>query len=243
MVEECGITLKNINFRIGEFFIQDLSIDIRKGEYFVLTGPNGSGKTVLIRLIAGLYRPLSGDIRLGDRDVTDVPPWSRDLAYVPQDGVLFPNMTVRENIRFGLEMHGVGRETREKEVGRAADTLGIEHLLDRSIEGLSGGETQKVSLARALVLEPSVLLLDEPVSAVDEGSRDALCRRLREIQSERGLTMLHVSHNRKETRLVADRMAVMRNGAMGDIGEPDSVLDSGPRALTSEFTPGSSAHE
>lgn len=104
MVEQGGITLEDIRFRIGDFSIQEMSLNILPGEYFVLTGPNGSGKTVLIRLIAGLYRPLSGAIRIGGRDISDVPPWSRDLAYVPQDAVLFPNMTVRQNIRFGLEM-------------------------------------------------------------------------------------------------------------------------------------------
>ena len=224
MVVRGGITAQNIHFQIGDFTIRDLSLEVKPGEYFVLTGPNGAGKTVLIRLIAGLFRPSSGIISIGGQELTDLPPWARDVGYVPQDGVLFPNMTVRENVRFGLDMRGVKKQRKKERVLNMARSLNIERLLDRTVEGLSGGEKQKASLARALVVRPSVLLLDEPVSAVDEETRDDLCCRLRQIHEERDMTTLHVSHNRRETRLVADRMAALRDGVVERVGTPRSIL-------------------
>lgn len=209
MVESYGIQLEDVSFHIGEFAIEDLSLTVRKGEYFVLTGPNGAGKTLLIRLIAGLLQPTAGVIRIHGRPVTDLPPWERNIGYAPQDGILFPNRTVRENIRFGLEIRRLDKSTIRNEVERAASMMDINHLMDRRPQGLSGGEQQKVNLARALALKPSVLLLDEPVSAIDEDTRDSLCGKLRSIQRETGVTTLHISHNRRETDLVADRAAVL----------------------------------
>ena len=212
-----GVELEHISFKIGDFAIDDLSLAIPEGEYFVLTGPNGSGKTVLIRLIAGLYRPSSGAIRIQGRSVTDLPPWKRNIGYVPQDGVLFPNRTVRDNIRFGLEVRRVHPSTIQRQVQETAAMLAIDCLLDRRIQGLSGGERQKVSLARALVLEPCLLLLDEPVSAIDEETRDSLCREIRTIQRKMEITTVHVSHNRKETELLADRVGALTSGRLTGI--------------------------
>ncbi|MEA3366659.1 MAG: ATP-binding cassette domain-containing protein [Planctomycetota bacterium] len=222
-MNEAGLQLQNVWFQIGEFRLKGLSLEVADGEYFVLTGPNGAGKTVVIRLIAGLYRPASGDIRIKGWPVTDLPPWKRNVGYVPQDGVLFPNRTVRENVRFGLEVRRTPTSTVREQVGRVTRMLGIEHLLDRRVRGLSGGETQKTSLARALVLEPSILLLDEPVSAIDEDARDALCRELHAIQRQRGITILHVSHNRKETQLLADRAGVLRHGNLVDLMDVSEI--------------------
>ncbi|MDK1031818.1 MAG: ATP-binding cassette domain-containing protein, partial [Planctomycetia bacterium] len=209
-----GIRLQNINFAVGEFVMEDLSLEIRGGEYFVLTGPNGAGKTILIKLIAGLLQPSAGVILIDGRPVVSLPPWKLNIGYVPQDGVLFPNRTVRENVRFGLEVRGRDNGTMQGEVQRMASTVGIEHLLERKPAGLSGGERQKVSLARALVFKPALLLLGEPVSAVDEDARDGLCLLLKEVQRETGITTLHVSHNRRETELVADRVGVLAGGRL-----------------------------
>jgi len=225
MVEDEGIRLQDVSFRIGEFAIENLSFAVRSGEHFVLTGPNGAGKTVVVKLIAGLFQPTAGLILINGRPVTDLPPWGRNIGYVPQDGVLFPNRTVRENIGFGLEVRHRGRRAIHNEVKRAASMMDIEHLLDRMPRGLSGGERQKVSLARALVFKPSVLLLDEPVSAIDEEARDGLCRNLRSIQREAGVTTLHVSHNRKETALVADRVGVLVDGNLREMIESGSFSE------------------
>lgn len=212
MVGRMGVELEGVAFRIGTFRMEGLSLSIRRGEYFVLTGRNGAGKTLLIRLIAGLQCPEAGTIRINGRVVNDVPPWQRNVGYLPQDGVLFPNRTVGGNIAFGLEVRGVAKGVMAEEVARVAEMLGIGHLLDRDPVGLSGGERQKAGLARALILKPVLLLLDEPVSAIDEDTRDAVCRELRAIQRRLQLTMLHVSHNTRETALVADRIGVMSEG-------------------------------
>ena len=232
MVGAPGVEFDGVCFSIGEFSLADVSLAVADGEYFVMTGPNGAGKTLLLRLVSGLHRPDSGDIRIGGRSVLDLAPWERNVGYVPQDGVLFPNLTVRGNIAFGLEAReggllfslpsavagaafrlGARRGSRAKinsEVERVAALLAIEPLLDRMPAGLSGGESQKASLARALVLRPSVLLLDEPVSSIDEDARDGICRELKRVQREVAITTIHVSHNRHETELVADRVAALR---------------------------------
>ena len=214
MVASEGICLENISFRIGEFAIEDLSLSIGDGEYFVLTGPNGSGKTILVKLIAGLLHPVSGRFRLRSRPVTHLPPWERNVGYVPQDGVLFPNMPVRGNIAHGLAVRGAGRKDVSAAIGEIASLLGIDGLLGRAIGGLSGGEKQKVALARALVFKPAVLLLDEPLSAIDEEVRDVLCGILRKVQRETGVTTLHVAHSRSEMDLVADRVGVLVGGRL-----------------------------
>ncbi len=214
MVDEPGIRLESIGFRIGEFALEDICLEVRGGEYFVLTGPNGAGKTVLVKLIAGLHSPDSGEILIRGERVTEVPPWQRGAGYVPQDYSLFPNLTVERNIAFGLEVRHAEKATIAREVGRTAELLGVSHLLHRMPKGLSGGERQKVALARALVLKPAVLLLDEPVSAVDEESRDAICAELKKIQRRTHVTTVHVSHNRREAELVADRIGVLKGGGI-----------------------------
>ena len=212
-----GIDVVDLCFRIGRFEMDGLTLRVDPGEYFVLTGHNGAGKSLLIKLIAGLYRPLGGTIRINGRDLQDLPPWKRNLGYVPQEGILFPNRDVRGNILFGLQMRRLSGTEQQDRLGEVTALLGIDGLLDRDVEGLSGGERQKVGLARALVLEPDVLLLDEPVSAIDEETRDSLCRDLRTIQERIGVTVVHVSHNRNETALVADRVGVLENGVLAGV--------------------------
>lgn len=212
-----GLSIRNLQFAAGTFAFESLSLDIARGEYFVLTGPNGSGKTLLLKLVAGLYRPLSGDIVLDGTSLLDVPPWHRRIGYVPQDGLLFPHLTVLKNIMFGLSVRGVSRSEAQQKAHAMAEMLGIVPLLTRMPQGLSGGEQQKVSLARALVIDPAILLLDEPTSAIAEAARDNLCHELRSLQQRLGITTLHVSHNSRETELVADRMAVLNAGRLESV--------------------------
>lgn len=236
-----GIEIRGLGFSIGSFTMEGLDLTVKRDEYCVLTGPNGAGKTLLMKLICGLHRPDAGTIAIHGGPVHDLPPWEREIGYVPQDGILFPNRDVRGNIAFGLEVRKVEREARDKLVGEQAERMGIAHLLGRRPEGLSGGERQKVCIARALVFGPRVLLLDEPVSAIDESARDEVCGLLRILRDDKPITVLHVSHNSRETGLVADRVVHMRAGTVagdGSPGETDGLEDKEDKCLEVSPVPG-----
>jgi ABC-type Fe3+/spermidine/putrescine transport system ATPase subunit len=205
------IRLFDLVYTAGTFRLS-VSLEIGAGEYFVLMGPTGAGKTACIECVAGLRAPQSGRIELGGRDVTRAEPRARSVGYVPQDYALFMHRTVRGNIAFGPEVRGWPRDEIARAVADSARLLGIEALLDRPIPGLSGGERQRVALARALAVRPAVLILDEPVSALDETTRETVCAELRRVQRSLKLTTIHVSHNVEEAFSVADRAAVMRGG-------------------------------
>ena len=212
MVENKSLQIKDLCFKIGNFAWDNLNLSVKEHDYFILTGPNGTGKSVLIKLICGLLKPISGSIYIGTRRIDTLAPWKRNIGYVPQDGLLFPNRTVKRNIEFGLEVRGISKQHRESPVQEITELLKISHLNNRMPQGLSGGERQRVCLARALVIKPDILLLDEPVSAIDEDSRDDLCCELRQSHLTLGTTTLHVSHNTKETSLVADQIGIIKNG-------------------------------
>lgn len=214
------IRTEEITFSVGTFQLQRLSVEIEEGEYLVVLGPPGSGKTVFLECICGLKRLESGRIYIDGRDVTNLEPRRRGIGYVPQDYALFPHLSVQKNIAFGLRS---GRDTEEK-VTKTADLLGIRQLLPRPIGGLSGGEKQRVALARALVLQPKILLLDEPVCALDEVTRQEVCAQLRSIQQKFNLTTIHVSHNLEEAFSVADRAAILHNGVLKQIGTMDELV-------------------
>ena len=221
------IRADDISFHVGTFQLQGLSLDIAGGEYFVLLGPPGSGKTIFLECLCGLMKIESGHLYIGGREVTGLEPRTRGIGYVPQDYALFPHLCVERNIAFGLRVHGYS----ETKVTEIADLLGIRHLLGRRTDGLSGGEKQRVALARALVLEPKVLLLDEPVCALDEVTRQEVCAQLLALQRQLGLTTIHVSHNLEEAFSVADRAAILHQGVLQQVGSLDSLL----RKPKSEF--------
>ncbi|UCC98014.1 MAG: ABC transporter ATP-binding protein [Phycisphaerales bacterium] len=221
------IRAEDISFHIGTFHLRGLSLEMAGGEYFVLLGPPGSGKTIFLECLCGLKKIASGRIHIAERDVTELEPRTRGIGYVPQDYALFPHLSVEQNIAFGLRVHGYT----EMNVTETADMLGIRHLLRRPIEGLSGGEKQRVALARALVLKPKVLLLDEPVCALDEVTRQDVCTQLLGIQRQLGLTTVHVSHNLEEAFSVADRAAILHQGVLQQVGSLDALL----RKPKSEF--------
>ncbi len=221
------IHTEEICFRVGTFQLQGLSLDIAKGEYFVLLGPPGSGKTIFLECLCGLKKVESGRIHIDRRDVTDLEPRTRGIGYVPQDYALFPHLSVEQNIAFGLRAHGYS----DMKVDETADLLGIRRLLSRRIDGLSGGEKQRVALARALVLKPRILLLDEPVCALDEVTRQEVCAQLLAIQRRLGLTTVHVSHNLEEAFSVADRAAILHDGVLQQVGSLNNLL----RKPDSEF--------
>jgi ABC-type Fe3+/spermidine/putrescine transport system ATPase subunit len=221
------IRAEEISFSIGAFELRRLSINIAKGEYFILLGPPGSGKTIFLECLCGLKKIQSGRILIDGRDVTGMEPRRRGIGYVPQDYALFPHLSVEQNITFGLRANG----RKETSISETTDLLGIRHLLSRSIDGLSGGEKQRVALARALVLKPKILLLDEPVCALDEVTRQQVCSQLSDIQRRLGLTTVHVSHNLEEAFSVADRAAILHEGLLQQAGTLDELL----RKPKSEF--------
>lgn len=219
------------HLRIGDFCLRDASLKVARGEYFVLLGPPGSGKSVFLECLCGLKRLDSGRIHIDNRDVTHLEPRERGIGYVPQDHALFPHISVEGNIHFGLRARHVRRGEISRRTREVAETLGIGHLLERRIAGLSGGERQRVALARALVVGPKILLLDEPVSTLDESTREAVCGELRRIQRRFGVTTIHVSHLLEEAFSVADRAGILRNGAFQQVGPLSELL----RKPQSEF--------
>ncbi len=214
------IRTEDMTFSVGTFRLQRLSVEIAQGEYLVMLGPPGSGKTIFLECMCGLKRIESGRIFIDGRNVTNLEPRLRGIGYVPQDYALFPHLSVRRNITFGLR----GRRGADEKVTKTADLLGIRQLLARPTSGLSGGEKQRVALARALVLQPKILLLDEPVCALDEVTRQEVCAQLRNIQRKFNLTTVHVSHNLEEAFSVADRAAILHNGVLKQIGTMDELV-------------------
>ena len=205
--------------------VAGVDLTVQEGEFFTLLGPSGSGKTTLLRMIAGFERPDSGRIELGGRDVTSLPPYMRQTNTVFQDYALFPHMTVGENVGYGLRIKGVGRADRRKRVERALQMVRLSGLEGRRPNQLSGGQRQRVALARAVVNEPEVLLLDEPLGALDLKLRQEMQIELKQIQKEVGITFIYVTHDQEEALTMSDRLAVMANGLIEQIGSPVDVYE------------------
>ena len=200
-----------------------ISLDVRPGEFVALLGPSGCGKTTALRAISGLETIDAGHVRIGGEDVGSVPVHRRDLGMVFQSYSLFPHLTVAQNVAFGLRMRRVGRPDRDRRVREALDLVGLGHLGERYAHQLSGGQQQRIALARALVTRPRVLLLDEPLSALDAKVRVQLRDEIRTIQQETGITAVFVTHDQEEALAVADRVAVMHAGRIEQIGTPEDL--------------------
>ncbi len=220
------IRIAGLNYTIGDFSLQDVTLEIQRGEYFVLLGKPGSGKTLLLECITGLNRISSGTIEIEGRRVEKAEPRDRGIGYVPQDYALFSKKSVEKNIAFALHARGYSRKERRLWSAELAEMLGIQYLLKRSVEGLSGGERQRVALGRALAARPRILLLDEPVSALDDETQEAILMELRRIQRQLGTTTIHVCHNLNEMRAVADRVGILREGRLVQAGTPEEVCQS-----------------
>ena len=225
------ITIKNLRVNLGGFVLQNINLDIKSGEYFIILGPTGAGKTVLLEAIAGLYPVLEGEVWTDGREVTRLNPEKKGMGIVYQDQALFPHLSVEENIAFGLKVKKCSKEERKAKIAAMADTVGIPHLLKRSPVTLSGGEKQKVALARALVIEPKVLLLDEPLGALDPETRERMQRELREVHRRVKVTTIHVTHDFEEAVALGHRVAVLNDGSIAQVGTPEEFL----RHPSSEF--------
>ena len=227
------LRVENLDVTVGEFTLSGIDLSVGRGEVFVLLGPSGAGKTVLLETIAGLHRVRSGRIFVGGEDVTNFMPHRRKVALVFQEYALFPHLSVEENILFGVRYHPERYE--EKRFKKLVETLGIEGLLDRSPLSLSGGEAQRVSLARALLIAPDVLLADEPFGALDAPLRERLRAEFIRIVREMGQAVLFVTHDRNEAHSIADRIGVMRDGRILQIGKADEVFYSPASVEIAEF--------
>ncbi len=203
--------------------LDEISLHIEPGELFFLLGASGCGKTTLLRCIAGLETPTSGAIRFGEKDVTKMPPHKREAAMVFQSYALWPHLTVGQNIAFGLEERKVPKPEIKRRVSEALEMVQLGGFGDRSIDQMSGGQQQRVSLARALVVKPKCLLLDEPLSNLDAQLRVEMRREIRRIVKENGLTGIYVTHDQEEALAMADRMAVLTRGQIGQIGTPEEI--------------------
>lgn len=217
------IELRQLAIRSGTFSLSGVDLKIPTGAYAVLMGGSGQGKTTILEAICGLRSVTSGRVVLGGVDVTHLKPGDRGVGYLPQDLGLFPMMTVRGHLEFALRIRRTPAAVIRERVEELAALLGIGSLLSRHVSRLSGGEAQRVALGRALSFRPQVLVLDEPLNALDESTRDRLCELLRKVQQKSGLTTLHVTHSRSEARLLADQLLVLSSGQLSE--RPLAELD------------------
>ncbi|MBV8354377.1 MAG: ABC transporter ATP-binding protein [Candidatus Eremiobacteraeota bacterium] len=215
--------------------LEDVNLEVGEGELFVLLGPSGCGKTTLLRITAGLLEPSSGEIYLRDEPISRVPPERRNVAMVFQDYALYPHMTVYRNMAFGLRRHGVGREETDERIRRTAGMLSIEGLLERRPHQLSGGQQQRVALGRAIVRNPALYLMDEPLSNLDAQVRSTVRTEIKELQRNLGVTTLYVTHDQLEAMTLAHRLAILNEGVVQQIGPPIEVYREPANEFVARF--------
>jgi spermidine/putrescine transport system ATP-binding protein len=231
-----GLIIKGINKRFGDVeALKNVDLEVRSGEFFTLLGPSGCGKTTLLRIIAGLELPDTGSVNLAGQDITSLPATKRQVNTVFQSYALFPHLTIYENIAFGLRSRKFPDDEVKKRVNRRLEMLGIQDMKDRHPDQLSGGQKQRVALARALVNEPEILLLDEPMSALDAKLRAQVQEDLRRIQRRLKKTFLLVTHDQSEALVCSDRLAVMHEGRVVQFGTPQEVYDLPQTKFVAEF--------
>ena len=230
------LALRNVSKSFGDVVaVRDISFEVDQGEYVVMVGPSGSGKTTLLLMVGGFEYPDAGHILINDEVVDDIPPARRNTATVFQDYALFPHMRVQRNIEFGLKMRGATRQQRRERALEMLELVGLEGLGSRRPHELSGGQRQRVALARSLVVHPDIILLDEPLGALDAALRLQMQRELKRIQQKVGITFIHVTHDQEEAMHVADRIIVLHDGVLEDNGTPHRIYYRPRSRFTAEF--------
>jgi len=230
------VSIKGLSRSFGDVrAVAGVDLDIYEGEFITLLGPSGSGKTTVLRMIAGFEKPDSGTIQLAGKDVSQLPPYERDVNTVFQDYALFPHMNVISNIEYGLKVKGVAKEECSARALEALKQVRLEGYGERKPSQLSGGQRQRVALARALVNRPSVLLLDEPLGALDLKLREQMQIELKELQREVGITFIFVTHDQEEALTMSDRIAVFNNGKIEQLGTPREIYENPVSSFVSEF--------
>lgn len=223
---EIAVSVQGVRKQFGDLVaVNELDIDIRAGEFFSMLGPSGSGKTTVLRMIAGFEEPTAGKILLHGADVTKTAPFDREVNTVFQDYALFPHLTIAENVAYGLKVRGVSKAERTARVGESLEQVQLSHLAERRPSQLSGGQRQRIALARALILRPKVLLLDEPLGALDKQLREQMQFELKQIQREVGITFVFVTHDQEEALTLSDRVAVFNGGKIEQVGSPREVYE------------------
>jgi ABC-type Fe3+/spermidine/putrescine transport system ATPase subunit len=235
-MEAYDVELRGVTKRFDDVVaVDDLHLNIHHGEFLSLLGPSGCGKTTTLRLIAGFERPDEGQILIGGKDVAALPPYRRDVNTVFQSYALFPHLTVIQNVAYGLKQRGLRKSSREARAIELLRLVKLEQLANRKPRQLSGGQQQRVALARALVLAPKVLLLDEPLGALDLKVRKGLQIELKRIQSEIGITFVYVTHDQEEALAMSDRVAVMNQGRIEQLGPPREIYDAPATRFVADF--------
>jgi spermidine/putrescine transport system ATP-binding protein len=233
---DTDVRLEDVTKRFGDFTAVDcVSVEIPRGTFFAMLGPSGCGKTTTLRMIGGFEAPSSGRVLLGDQDVSYLPPYKRDVNTVFQSYALFPHLSIADNVGFGLKEKGVGKADRMQKVGEALELVDLKGYEKRKPRQLSGGQQQRVALARALVNRPRVLLLDEPLGALDLKLRRQMQLELKRIQQEVGITFVHVTHDQEEAMTMADQIAVMIGGRIDQLGSPTELYERPATAFVAGF--------
>ena len=231
-----NITIKQISHSYDtEKVLNNINITIEQGEFFTLLGPSGCGKTTLLRILAGFIEPTEGSIFIGEKDITKISPEKRNMGVVFQNYALFPNLTVRENIAYGLRVRKLPKQTIKEKCDYYMELAGLTEYENRRIHELSGGQQQRVAIARALVLEPQMLLLDEPMSNLDVALRVKMREEIRAIQKKIGITTLFITHDQQEALAVSDKIAVMKDGEVLQVGTPREVYNEPNQEFVANF--------
>lgn len=221
-----NLQIRNLSKRFGETVaVDNLDLDVEEGELITLLGPSGCGKTTTLRSIAGFVEPDAGEIYVGDEPMSRLPPERRDIGFVFQNHALWPHMTVYQNLAFGLELRGTNKQDIRRRVDETLRLVRLSGLEERTPRQLSGGQQQRVALARALVIQPSLLLLDEPLSSLDAQLREEMRFEIRELQKKLGITSVYVTHDQAEALVLSDRIAVMHQGRLMQVGTPTEIYD------------------
>lgn len=229
------IKLLNVSKRIGDFSLNNINLNINDNEYFVILGPTGSGKTVIFEIISGMYKPDEGEVWINEQNVSTAYPEDRHIGFVCQDYMLFPHLNVKENIIFSLKLKKTPQNLINQKLDKMVNLLNIENLLNRNPSTLSGGEQQRVAIARALVTEPEVLLLDEPLSALDPRSKELFQQELKNIHQQTKTTTIHITHDFNEALVLADQIGIMQNGKIVQVGKPKEVFLKPSSQFVAEF--------